>query len=265
MSSIFKATDAGGYEQMMGRWSRILAQSFLEFAGIRPGWKVLDLGCGTGSLTKAVADQNGPGRVVGTDISAPYVEYARARISDPRVSFTVSDATHLNFADNAFDAALSMLVLNFVPEFRAAAKEMLRVTRPGGTVAAAVWDMAGGLMMSRIYWDTAACLDPAARASRGRVQSAPLSREGELSGLFREIGLVDVQEQDLLIRMRFSNFGDYWTPFLSGQGPVGYMATLDETQRERFREALFDAYCGGSPDGPRSFVAVACAVRGRSP
>lgn len=267
MSSRFPATNAAGYEHQMGRWSRLLAPMLLDYAGLRPGSHVLDLGCGTGSLTRAVLDRIGDaGRVVGVDISAPFVEHARANIDDERASFRVADATALSFASGEFDASVSLLVLNFIPNARSAVAEMLRVTRSGGTVCAATWDVGGGLMLTRMFYDTAAALDPEASAVRGRGQSALLTHEGELGAVFREAGARDVEETDLVMRMRFTGFNDYYSSFLTGQSPPGaYLVGLDEERRERLRAALFDAYCGGRDDGPRSFVAVAHAVRARAP
>jgi SAM-dependent methyltransferase len=267
MASNFTATDAAGYELTMGRWSRVLARAFLAFAPVERGARVLDLGCGTGSLTRALlADLGDTGAVIGVDVAAPYVAHARATIEDPRASFEVADASSLAYADNAFDAVRSILVLNFIPEYRTAAAEMLRVTRPGGTVAAAVWDIAGGVVMMRLFWDVAVVLDAQAASFRDRTTAGPLTGSGELRQVFVDAGATDVEERDVLIRMEFASFEDYWTPLLSGQGTLGsYAVSLDEAGRERLREGLRDAYLSGRPDGPRSFTAVARAVKGRKP
>jgi SAM-dependent methyltransferase len=267
MSSRFPATNATGYEHQMGRWSRLLAPQLLAYAGLQAGSCVLDLGCGTGSLTRAVLDRIGEaGCVVGVDISAPFIEHARANVTDERASFDVQDATQLSFASGEFDASVSLLVLNFIPDARTAVAEMLRVTRSGGVIAAATWDVGGGLVLTRIFYDTAAALDPEATAVRARGQSAPLTHEGELGAAFREAGAREVEETDLMVRMRFTNFDDYYSSFLTGQSPPGaYLVGLDEERRARLRAALFDAYRGGRDDGPRSFVAVAHAMRGRTP
>ncbi|HEX2135323.1 MAG TPA: class I SAM-dependent methyltransferase [Microvirga sp.] len=266
MSSIFTATNADGYELMMGRWSRLLAESFLDFADLPDGaTAVLDVGCGTGSLTRSVAART-KAEAVGIDTAAPFVDYARASNRNPRISYAVQDATALSFASASFDAAVSMLVLNFIPEYRRAASEMIRVTRAGGRIAAACWGVAGGVVTFRMFWDTAAALDPAASSNRADALSAPLTRHGELASLFRELGLREVEETDLTIWMRFQDFADFWTPYTSGQATTGaYVAGLDQPKRERFRAALHDAYCGGREDGPRAFAAIAHAAKGRVP
>ena len=265
MASNFTATDAAGYELTMGRWSRLLAKNFLAFAPVAPGARVLDVGCGTGSLTRALLDQVGDsGAVVGVDVAELYVAHARATIQDGRARFEVADASSLTYADDAFDAVRSILVLNFIPEYRTAAAEMLRVTRSGGTVAAAVWDIAGGVLMMRLFWDVAVVLDAQAASFRDRTTAGPLTGAGELRQVFVDAGAADVEECDVLIRMEFASFEDYWTPLLSGQGTLGsYTISLDDGGRERLREGLRDAYLSGRPDGPRSFAAVARAVKGR--
>jgi SAM-dependent methyltransferase len=237
MSSRFPATNADGYELQMGRWSRVLAPKFFDFAQVQPGSRVLDLGCGTGSLTRVLLERTGgEGSVVGVDVSAPFIEHAKAEITDPRVSFELQDATELAFPDGSFDAVLSLLVLNFVPECRNAITEMLRVARSGGVVAAATWDIAGGLMIARMFLDTAALLDEEAAEVRAKGRRALLTHDGELAAAFREAGALEVEEIDLLIRMKFADFGDYWSSFLSGQSPPGaYLSALDDVRRERLR------------------------------
>lgn len=265
MAAVYTASDAAGYEAMMGRWSRILAQPFLDFANVRSGSRVLDLGCGTGSLSQALLDRVGPsGALLGVDISPHYVEHATLAVTDPRARFVVGDANHLDLPSGNFDASLSLLVLNFVPEYRKAVSEMARVTRSKGIVAAAVWDLFGDFLMLRMFWDTAAMLHPSAKSGRNRgMMAVPLAREGHLAEVFRQTGMENVEERDLLIRMHFAAFDDYWAPFLSGQGTLGaYVMSLDADMRTQFRSALYDAYCAGEPDGPRSFTAVARAVRG---
>src|SRR4051794_10175212 len=150
MGSNFVANDAEGYELVMGRWSRKLPEPFLAFAGLEGAKRVLDVGCGTGSLTRAIAARHAA-EVVGVDIAPPFVDHASARNSDPRVRFEVQDASELSFASGSFDAALSILVLNFIPEYRSAAAGMVRVTRSGGLVGAACWSLEGGSVMMRTF------------------------------------------------------------------------------------------------------------------
>lgn len=263
MSSIFTATDADGYEQMMGRWSRLLCRDFIEFSDVRPGHSILDVGCGTGALEDVALSCIGQGTITGVDIAPNFIRHAQERVRDPRVTFVIGDASQMNLPEAQFDRTLSSLVLSFVPEYKAAIAEMMRVTKPGGLVAAAVWDAPGGLTILRMFWDTAAMLDEEAGKRRGRSYSNQLMQPGALASLFVDTGLRDIVERDCHFRMNFQNFQDYWSPFTTGQGPPGeYTMALSASKRENLRAALFDAYCAGSSDGARSFVATARMVRG---
>ncbi len=246
----------------MGRWSRRLAGPFIDFVGLAEGETVLDVGCGTGSLTLAVAERAKVARVTGIDLSEAYI--ARARGDDERIAFQTGDACALPYADDAFDRVISMLVLNFVPDTRAAAAEMVRVTRPGGVVAAAVWDLRGGFTTAQMFWNTAAASDPAADEIRARYFAGPYTRPGGLAAAWTELGLCDVVQDHATIRMDYVSFEDFWRPFLGRTGPAGgYIAGLSETQRSRFASRLRAAYEAGDPDGPRSFAATAWVCRGR--
>lgn len=266
LSSTFAATDGDGYELVMGRWSKRLALPFLDFAGTRDGERVLDVGCGTGHLAQAIVGRSRPGEVRAIDFAPAYVDYARSRNRDAGVVFEVGDACAMQFADHSFDRVLSLLVLHFVPRAAQAISEMRRVTRPGGVVAAAVWDVRGGLVANRIFFDTAAALDPQANDRRARNYTRPMTRPGELAAAWREAGLRDVVESTLSIRMEFTSFEDYWAPYDGREGPAAeYVATLGEAERSRLIDALRAAYLDGEPDGPRSYAALAWAVRGITP
>jgi SAM-dependent methyltransferase len=176
------------------------------------------------------------------------------------VRFEVGDAQQLPFEDASFDRTLSLLILNFVPDPQKALTEMIRVTRPGGTVAAAVWDYGGGMEMLRVFWDEAIALDPRAAAKDERHM--PLSRGGELAALWRT-HLQNVRETGLTIETRFSSFDDYWSPFLLRQGPAGaHVATLSPEDRERLESQLRKRLLDYRPDQPISLHAGAWAVRG---
>ncbi|RWF61138.1 class I SAM-dependent methyltransferase [Mesorhizobium sp.] len=263
MTSSFTVHQASGYEQLMGRWSRRLAPKFIDFAGLAGGEKILDVGCGTGSLTFELAKSAGLAEIQAIDFSPVFIEAAKARNTDPRTTFSQADATALPFADDAFDRALALLVLHFVPEAGKAVAEMRRVTRPGGVVAAVVWDHLGGMPGMRMMIDTVAALSESGRQMRSRYCFQPMMQPGEMKRTFVEQGLADVTETELMIRMDYADFDDYWAPIGAGEGPLGkYMSMLDQAERTRTEAAVRDAYQAGRPDGPRSFANVAWACRG---
>jgi SAM-dependent methyltransferase len=208
MVSTFTATDGDAYEQQMGRWSQRLAEPFLDFIGPIGTESILDLGCGTGSLTLALARRSSASRVCGLDVSADYIDYARRRTSDPHLTFQVGDACAVPFPQASFDRVLSLLMLHFVPAASAAVAEMRRVARPGAVVAA-VWGARGGVVAHRIVLDTAAALDPQADAPRGRNCTRPMTRPGELAAAWQEAGFQDIDETTLTIRMDYADFEDF--------------------------------------------------------
>lgn len=266
VSSTFAAADGDGYELVMGRWSKRLALPFLDFAGTRDGDRVLDVGCGTGHLAQAIVERSMPSAVCAIDFAPAYIDYARSRSRDTRVVFDVGDACAMKFADHTFDRVFSLLVLHFVPQATQAISEMRRVTKPGGVVAAAVWDVRGGFVANRIFFDTAAVLDPKANERRARNYTRPMTKPGELATAWREAGLHDVVESALSIRMEFTSFEDYWAPYDGREGPAAeYVATLGKAERSRLIDALRAAYLDGEPDGLRSYAALAWVVRGIAP
>lgn len=264
MPSLFAADNAAAYERLMGRWSQRLAAPFLGFAAIDFPAALLDVGCGTGSLTFAVAEAVRGAHVTGIDLSRVFVDYARSRTSDARLKFEQGDAVALPYADRSFDATLSLLVLNFIPAADKAIREMVRVTKPGGVVAAAVWDFGGGLPHQRVFLDTAAAIDQqGGDAFRARLLAAPLIGPGELAAAWTDAGLREVEQAALTIRVEFQSFADYWEPWLGGVGTVApYVAGLSEETRASIVHHLRRAYLAGRADGRRSFAATAWAVRG---
>lgn len=266
ISSTFVANDGDGYEQLMGRWSRRLAEPFLDFVGSSPVESVLDVGCGTGSLASALARRFPATEVCAVDLSPAYIDYARRAGSNPNITYQVEDACALSFPAGRFDRVLALLLLHFVPSAEQAIAEMLRVSKPGATVGAAVWDARGGLVANRFFFDTAAALDPKAAARRERNFTRPMTRPGELINAWLAAGFKDVVGTTLTIRMEFSSFEDYWAPYDGKDGPgAEYVGTLSEEERARLKEAVKLAYIDGEPDGPRSYAALAWAVKGVVP
>ena len=266
MTNISTFSDSDAYELQMGRWSRRLAEPFLDFVGIVDGDRVLDVGCGTGNLAFAIARRSNVKAVCGIDSTTAFIDSATNKNSDPRIEFRVGDAGALPFRDGTFDKVLSLLVLHFVPKAELAIKEMRRVARPGATVGAAVWDARGGFVSQRMFLDTAAMLDPKAVEARARHLTRPMTRPGELEAAWRAAGFHDIRHTTVMTRMEFASFDDYWTPFLGRQGgSASYVATLGETQLVALRENVRRAYLDGEPDGPRSYAAIAWAVKGVVP
>ena len=267
MPTMFNARDAGNYERLMGRWSRRLAPLFIEHAAVSDGEEVLEIGCGTGSLTFALVEAAALRGLTAIDHSAIYLAAAQAKNREGRIRFEQGDGCALQFPDASFDRTLSMLVLpSVLPQPEQMVAEMRRVTRPGGVVAAAFWDSPGGSPHQRMLWDVAAVLDEAAQGARDRTMSRPIYAPGALPRMWAEAGLGEIDQRSLMIRVEFADFADYWEPFVSGEGALGaYVASLDTGGRERLERHLRSAYLTGRPDGERSFVAVAVSCRGTVP
>ncbi len=250
------------YERYMGRWSRKVAPLFAAWVGASPGAAWIDIGCGTGVLTSAVLGACEPSRVIGIDSAAAFLKTAEARIADSRVSFKQGDAQAIPEGDEAFDVVVSGLVLNFVPDKDAAVREMVRVARPGGTVALYVWDYAGQMQVMRTFFDVATALDPGASEFDDGVR-APVCRPGPLAELFARAGLAEVEVRAIDIPTAFESFDDYWTPFLGGTGSAPkYCISLDEVAREQLREGVRRRLPTG-PDGEILLAARAWAAKGR--
>jgi SAM-dependent methyltransferase len=265
-SSTFLSGDGAGYDLQMGRWSRRLAPLLIDFAGVTHASRVLDVGCGTGSLTFALAQCPYVGGVTGIDLSSDYIAHALRRRPDPRICFEVGDATELHFDDRSFDHALSSLVLQFIPDPDRAVREMRRVTRSGGTVAAATWDSRGGVVIRRMFFDTAAVIDPNAATRRALTCARPMSRKDGLARAWNDAGLVDIEVDNLTIRMEYGSFLDFWSSIDGDDGPIAeYLGTLDAEAKLTLRRLIEAAYIDGEADGPRSYAATAWAVKGRVP
>jgi len=248
------------YEAFMGRWSRHVADRFLDWLGADPGLHWLEIGCGSGALTSAICTRTAPASVTACDPSEAFVAHARAHVRDPRLQVAVGGAHDPPSREGGYGRIVSGLVLNFVPEPARAVAGMRSRLEPGGVVAAYVWDYAGRMDFLRIFWEEALALDPAAAAVDERSRF-PICAPSALEGVFREAGTQHVGVDPLDAPTRFESFDDYWRPFLGGTGPApGYVSSLDEGARERLRGRLEKRL---SPDGGAiDLIARAWAVRG---
>ena len=263
----FLATDGDGYEMQMGRWSRRLAPLLVDFADVTHGDRVLDVGCGTGNLGACLASNPCINHVYGVDLSPAYIDHANRTLCDlTRLHFDIGDACALQFPDAWFDHSFSMLALQFVPDVHLAIREMRRVTRSGGTIAAATWDTRGGYVALRMVFDAAAMLGKHGMDQRARAYTRPLSRPGELACAWRDAGLINIVQDMRTIRMDYVSYQDFWGPAEGGEGPMAeFVASLDRAARSTLRAAVRSAYLDGDVDGPRSYAATAWVVRGNAP
>ena len=249
------------YEPYVGRWSRLVANQFLQWLAIPPGLDWLDVGCGTGALTQTILREADPARVVGVDPSAAFVAHAAAHVTDPRATFRIGDAQALPVSADEMNVSVAGLVINFVPDQRKAVAEMARVTKPGGTIAAYVWDYAGEMQMMRRFWDAAVALSPAAKELDEGIRF-PVCRPEALQDLFRKAGLEQISSRAIDAPTIFKDFEDYWTPFLGGQAPApAYCMSLSEHDRAALRERIR----GSLPirdDGSIHLIARAWAIKG---
>jgi SAM-dependent methyltransferase len=239
-----------------------VAREFLAWLSVAPGKQWLDVGCGTAALTQTILALGEPAAVTGIDPSAAYLQYAGSRVSDRRATFEVGDALSLPGGAGGFDAVVSGLVLNFVPDPNTAVREMARVARTGGVVGAYVWDYAGGMELMRAFWDAAVSLDPAALDLDEGVRFR-LCKPEPLRALFVEAGLADVDVRAVDVATPFRDFDDYWTPFLGGQAPApSYAMSLTEENRAALRDRI-RSMLPIAGDGTINLSARAWAVRGR--
>jgi SAM-dependent methyltransferase len=254
-------SDAFAYESFIGRWSRLVAREFLRWLTVPPAGAWLDFGCGTGALSQTILAAQSPRLIVGCDPSATYVDFARSRTADPRAEFVVARLPDLPQVTGGFDAVVAGLVLNFLPVPAEGLAAMTARARPGGTLAAYVWDYAGEMELLRIFWDTAVALD----AGAGELDEGnrfPLCRPDALRDLFQGAGLRDVAVRPIDVPTELRDFEDYWAPFQGGQGPApGYVASLSPERRARLGDALRQRLpC--SADGTIGLTARAWAAKG---
>jgi SAM-dependent methyltransferase len=254
-------TSAEAYDRHIGRYGAALAAALITASGVRPGERALDVGCGPGALTAALAELLGGERVTAVDPSEPFAAACASRVSGVRVEVAAAEA--LPFGDDSFDATLSQLVVNFMSDPPAGVSEMRRVTRPGGTVAAAVWDYADGMTLLRRFWDAAVALDPGAESlDEGRAM--PYCQPDELDQLWRDAGLDEVATSTVVADAGYSGFDDLWQPLESGVAPSGaYAAGLPPDRRARLRDELRRRL--DVDEGPFRLTARAWCVVGRVP
>ena len=244
---------ADAYDRFMGGWSRLLSPSFADLGSVRPGQRVVDVGSGPGALTAELVSRLGAGAVAAVDPSEPFVVAARER--HPGVDVRLAIAEALPFPDDDFDAAFAQLVVHFMPDPVAGLREMTRVTRARGVVAACVWDYAGGRGPLGPLWEAARTLDPDAVDESGLAGA----RQGHLVELFEAAGLREIEEATLSASRDFSGFDAWWEPFTQGVGPAGaYVGRLPPDRQVELRELCRSML----PEGPFTLTAMAWATRG---
>ena len=246
---------AGAYDRFMGRYSTLLSPQMADLAGVEPGQRVLDVGCGPGALTAELVARVGAPAVAAVDPSEPFVAAARERF--PGVDVRVGSAEALPFEADSFDTAIAQLVVHFMADPVGGISEMRRVTRSGGVVAACVWDHAGGRGPLGTFWRAAAELDPTVVDE----SDLPGAREGHLGQLFEAAGLTHVETSVVSAVREHSSFEDWWEPYTGGVGPAGiYVGRLEPAARVRLRERLHELL----PSGPFTVESIAWAARGRA-
>jgi SAM-dependent methyltransferase len=255
VAAVSFAVSADAYDRFMGRYSTQLAPQLAELAGVQRGQRALDVGCGPGALTSELVARLGAEGVAAVDPSQPFVIAARER--HPGVDVRLAAAEELPFPDAEFNVALAQLVVHFMADPIVALHEMARVTRPGGVVAACVWDHAGRRGPLSLFWTAVRQLDPAAE-DESELAGA---RAGHLAELFTAAGLDDIDDTDLAVRVEYSSFDDWWEPFTLGVGPAGaYVAGLDAVRHEEVKERCRQLV----PDAPFTLEAIAWAARGHA-
>jgi SAM-dependent methyltransferase len=246
---------ADAYDRFMGRYSTLLSPQMADLAGVAPGQRVLDVGCGPGALTTVLVARVGAANVTAVDPSEPFVEAAHRRFPD--VDVRRAPAEDLPFEADSFDASIAQLVVHFMTDPVAGLREMRRVTRPGGVVAACVWDHAGGRGPLSVFWKAARELDPTA-ADESLLAGA---RRDHLGELFAAAGVSDIAQSEIGATLQHPSFEEWWEPYTQGVGPAGaYVAGLDEERRAQLRDRCRELL----PDPPFTLESIAWTARGRA-
>ena len=254
-------SSGNSYERFMGRWSTLIVREFLDWLAIPTARSWLDVGCGTGTLTKQILERYQPKEIIALDSSSDFISYAQQVTPSRVVRFRVGRAQSMDFDSNCMDAVVSGLVLNFVPQPESAVAEMLRVTKPGGKIGIFLWDYADGMEMLRYFWNAAVALDTRALRFDEGIRF-PLCREGQLDSLVRDGGLQKTEAKPIEVKTVFRDFDDYWTPFLGNVGPApSYVMSLNQGERENLKGHLRDSLPVAS-NGTVTLKARAWAVKG---
>lgn len=249
------------YERFMGRWSNLIAEQFLDWLAIPANRTWLDIGCGTGVLTRLILEQHHPAQVIALDSSTEFIGHAQQTIKHSSARFMIGLAQSLKIDTDAADVAVSGLMLNFVPDPEIVISEMMRVIKPSGTIGIFLWDYAGKMEMLRYFWDAAVELNEKAKQFDEGLRF-PLCQDGALKNLVRSAGLKEVKARAIEATTRFKSFDDYWEPFLGNVGPApSYVRSLSQTQKLQLEERLRQSL-PISEDGSISLIARAWAMKG---
>ena len=249
------------YDDFMGRWSLLIGGEFLSWLKVPPNSEWLDVGCGTGSLSKLIIETQQPNRIIALDSSSGFISYAKKSIDNPLVNYIVGSAMNIELNKDSVDTIVSAFTLNFLSRPHKAVREMKRVGKPGGVIGIMLWDYTEGMEMLRYYWDAALTIDKRAEAlDEGR--RFPICRQGNPEIFMQKMGLRNIEATAIEIKTTFKSFDEYWEPFLGNVGPAPeYNMSLSTAVRKQLKENLIKAL-PIDEDGSIRLIARAWAVKG---